>query len=141
MGKAPAEMSQEVEIGRLPTNYNQIKGLEYITSEDILQCELSAAMLDLEEIYEMLFIEEQHLSSYEAVIMKKAHRRGRKKSIADATATLFQRMRDRNGTAACIEYLQNCGKFSIEGGATANQSTAGGFQFNVFMPEDEGATK
>jgi len=130
----------QVKADRLPTNYNTIKGLEYISADDILQCELSAALLDLEEIYEMLFIDSQHLSDYESSIMKRAHRRGRKKSIADASGLLFQRMRDRNGTAACIEYLQNCGKFSIEGSHTPT-SSQGGFQFNVFMPEDEEVTK
>jgi hypothetical protein len=124
---------------RLPTNYNTIEGLEYISSDDILACELNAALLDLEEIFDILFIEKEHLSQREFQILVSAHKRGRKKSIADATSTLFQRMRDRNGTAACIEYLQNCGKFSIETTGANSASTKGssGFQFNVFMPEDE----
>ena len=47
---------------RLPTNPNAIKGLEYISSEDVLACEINAALLDLPEIFEMLFIEPEHLS-------------------------------------------------------------------------------
>lgn len=123
-------------MDRLSTNYNSAKGLEYITPEDLLSVELNAALLDLDECYDMLFIENEHLSEKEDRLLKAAHRRGKKKSIANAANHLFKQMETKSGTAACIEFLRNCGKFSIEGTPGTN-GAAGGFNFNVIMPGDE----
>jgi len=123
---------------RFSTNYNLAKGLEYITCEDLLAVELNAGLLDLKECYELLFIEAEHLSDYELAYLKKAHNRGKQKAVTNACDYLFQRMKDRNGSAACIEYLRNAGKFTIEGSSTTasnSSNSSGGFSFNVVLPE------
>ena len=124
---------------RLPTNYNSIKDLSYIGADDILAVELNAALLNLDECFDLLFIEKEHLAERELDILTRVHTRGKKKAIADATSILFQRMRDRNGSGACIEFLQNCGKFSIDAESNGTNSTGGhsGFNFNVYMDEDK----
>ena len=128
-------------MDRLPTSYNLLEGLKYISSDDLISIEKNAALLSLEETYEMLFIEPDHLSEDELLYCRKAHRRGKKMAIANACDVLFQRMRDRNGTSACIEFLQNCGKFSIDAKADPTHATkSSGFSFNVFM-DGEAATQ
>lgn len=124
---------------RITTNYNSIKDLVYITSEDLNVIEINAALLDLPELYSMLFIEAEHLTEAEVRYTEAAHLRGKKKAIANASDHLFARMKERNGTAACVEFLQNCGKFSIDAESSGSTSGNGssGFAFNVFMPGDK----
>ena len=118
---------------RLASNYNQIGDLVYITPEDLLVVELNASLLDLAELFEMLFIEQEHLSEHELSVITRVHAKGKRKAIADAATHLFQRMKGNNGTDACIEFLKTAGKFTIEG-TPAPGTGQGGFAFNVFMP-------
>ena len=128
-------------MDRVTTNADKLSDLEYITSEDLLVIELNAALLDLEELFEMLFIDPDELSENELKYCKLFFRKGRKGAIANATKHLFRRMEERNGTSACIEFLQNCGKFTIEGTSDplkpGKSSGSGGFAFNVYMPGDK----
>lgn len=123
---------------RLSTNYNKLGDLVYLDSEDLLAIEINAKMLELDECFDMLFIEKDELSEYEFAVCKKAHRRGRKTAIADAGKHLFSQMQTRNGTQACMEYLkQMSGTFQME--VTPDAGSGSGFTFNVMMPENDGS--
>ena len=120
---------------RLPTNYNKIDDLEYIDSEDLLQIELNAKILELDECYDILFIDSAELSEREVDICKAVHTRGRKMGLTQAAGHLFGQMKQRNGAGAALDYLkQYSGTFSIE---SAPSSAGSGFNFNVIMPSED----
>ena len=121
---------------RLPQNYQEID-LEYLDADDLLQIEQYAGILELEECYDFLFVDSDDIPESEHDIAVKVHKRGRKKAIGSALGHLIGRMKDRNGTQACIEYLrQFAGTFHIETTPEASASSHG-FNSNVIMPDDK----
>ena len=121
---------------RLSTNYASIDNLAYIDAEDLIAIEINAKILTIEECYALLFIMPDELSEHEDYCANMAHTRGRKKALVLAADNLFSQMGSRNGSVACMSYLQQMsGNFSLE--VTPSPGSTSGFSFNVFMPEDE----
>lgn len=122
----------------MDTNYNNLD-LNYLDPEDLYAIELKAKALTLEDCYDYLHIDPEHLPEHEAVYAQKAWRRGRMSSIATAAEKLFSSMNGRNGGTFALEYLKALSStFQIE---PTPGATPGGFSFNVIMPEDQVGSK
>lgn len=123
-------------MARLPTNYNKLEDLPTIEPDDLLNIELLARVLSVQECFEYLLLEESELTAEELAICNKVHRRGLKRGIHEATQALFSQMKSRGGTDACLNYLKTfAGQFTVEtepGGAAA-----AGFNFSVTLTEDQ----
>ena len=120
-------------------NYTGLPELQYLDSQDLEVIEVRAKALSLEECYDYLLIDADELSEAEAALCKKAWRRGRMSSISTAADKLFNSMDTRNGGSIALEYLRALSStFHLEPTDPGSGSvSAGGFSFNVVMPEDK----
>ena len=115
---------------RIPTDYKQIDGLEYIDHEDLYFIESSASGMELEQCLTALMIDKSDLSDRETDVVKKVWARGRELGIKTAFTCLFDSMKGKSGTPASVEYLkQFASTFSAETVPTPGSSS--GFSFNV----------
>lgn len=116
---------------RLPTNYNEVRGLSVITPEDLYTIHNKAKALTLDECFELIAISVDDISSYDLRICKIVHKRGKAEGIAIAVDSLFAHMKSKQGGATCIDYLrQHSGSFALE-----KTSSGSGFNFNVVMKD------
>jgi len=119
---------------RLPTNYSQIKDMKVLAAEDLLNIELMAKTLQLDDCLAALFLTASDLDDRELNIATRVHAKGRQLGVKEAGDNLFNQMRNRTGTLACLEYLrQMSSTFVMEVGA-ATSSNGNGFSFNVYPP-------
>lgn len=94
---------------------------------------LNAKALTIEECFDFLLIDQVSLTEAENKFARLLHARGRAIGIKDAADKLFSHMATRNGGQSALEYLKQCsGDFSVE---VSQGGSAGGFQFNVTIPE------
>jgi hypothetical protein len=120
-------------------NYTGLPELEYLDAQDLEVIEVRSKALSLEECYDYLLIDVDALTPAEVALCKKAWRRGRMSSISTAADKLFNSMDTRNGGAIALEYLRALSStFHLEPTDPGSGSvSAGGFSFNVVMPEDK----
>lgn len=119
---------------RMPQNYNELE-LNFLDAEDLINIEVKAKALSLEECFDFLCIEESHVPEAEMNYARKAHRRGRAAGINEACNNMFGAMKLRGGGAVALDYLKRMSKdFQVE--AEPSPGSNSGFSFNVIMPED-----
>lgn len=120
---------------RMEKNYSDLD-LGYLDSEDLLNIEIKAKALSLEECFAFLCIEETDIPEAELVYAKKAHRKGRAAGISSACDNMFAAMKLRGGGIVALDYLKRMSKdFSVEAEASPGSNT--GFSFTVVMDEDK----
>ena len=117
------------------SNYRELE-LSYLDPQDLEQIEVNAKALSLEECYDLLLIDQQDLPAEEAILCKKAWRRGRCSAISTAANSLFHQMSARNGGQVAMEYLRALSPtFHLE--PTDHTTSGKNFSFNVVLPEDD----
>lgn len=120
---------------RIPPNLRDIKGLLFLTVDDLKLVEEAASSLSIDQCFDLLMIEEGEVPADEAILFRKVHKRGRAKGVTTAVEKLFIHMTTRQGGASAIEYLQKMsGEFAVNV-ESAKKGT--GFSFNVIIPEDK----
>ena len=122
-------------MSRQKVNYNELD-LEHLDAEDLINIEIKAKALSLDECFDFLCIDKNELPESDLKWATLAHKRGRVIGVATACDNLFAAMKVRGGVDAAILYLkQTAGEFKID--ATGAPGSQSGFSFTVNMPKDD----
>lgn len=117
-------------------NYRNLD-LEYLEPSDLHIIEIKAKGLSLDDCFDYLLIDKEHIPAAELLIAQKAWRRGRTAALSTAVDKLFSSMETRNGGSIALEYLRTLSTtFHLEPSSTGTNSV-GGFSFNIVMPEKD----
>ena len=124
---------------RMLTDYSKLeKEIPLLNREDLLNIELGAGALSIEQCLDTLGIEIADVPEAEMKLIVRVHKLGRAKSIAGAFTKLNSAMGGRNGGQIALELLKaRCTEFSLVQADALPASAGNGFAFNVIMPDAE----
>ena len=126
-------------MARMPTDYSKLeKDIDLLDRDDLLSIELNAGALNIEQCLDALGIEIKDVSEAEMVTIKRVHKLGSAKSIANAFVKLNSAMGAKNGGQLALELLRiKCDDFSVE--QSELPKSGSGFSFNVSIPVEDKA--